>query len=205
MDKGPQDHFTGSHYVARHATGPVAFMNPTKRYLPVHQHRSEGSGEAGGSSGDARTGSSPSQESGADTDGPAKPAQPGSSGGAKPARDEDTGVYHVWRSRDNRKGRHSAVVSPAAAEKAKAAGSDAPLRTNSWGETWKGIGRMFVRYPVWDVSYDVATVFTLGGCARPGLPLRDPPWRLDDRRLTSSPLGSPSLRRLSHMGHQRLL
>ncbi len=34
--------------------------------------------------------------------------------------------------------------------------------TNTLRETLRGIWKMVVRYPIWDVSYDVATIFTLG-------------------------------------------
>jgi hypothetical protein len=37
-----------------------------------------------------------------------------------------------------------------------------PPATNTLKETLKGIWRMFSTYPYWDVSYLVATVFTLG-------------------------------------------
>ncbi|KAK3360298.1 hypothetical protein B0T25DRAFT_515627 [Lasiosphaeria hispida] len=71
------------------------------------------------------------------------------------------GIYHVWRSRDNRKGRHAAVITPAALEKA-GRGLLPRGATNSFSHTWRGMVRMGTRYPVWDVSYDVATIFTLG-------------------------------------------
>jgi len=67
------------------------------------------------------------------------------------------GVYHVWRSRDNRKGRHNIGLSSEAALHASA-----PHRTDSLRETLRGVAKMFVRFPIWDVSYDVATIFTLG-------------------------------------------
>ena len=139
MDRGPRDHFVGKHYRARHVAGPLSFLNPTKRYLPVSAvpRRSGGAAPAEGG---------PSSE----------PSESTSSSLGKARH----GIYHVWRSRDNRKGRHSAVVSPAAAEKA-AAGS-LPKPTNTLEATWSGIMRMFIQYPIWDVSYDVATVFTLG-------------------------------------------
>ena len=69
-----------------------------------------------------------------------------------------TGAQHVWRSRDNRKGRHAVLLSPDAARRLAAP----PRPTDSLGETLRGVAKMFVRFPVWDVSYDVATIFTLG-------------------------------------------
>ncbi|KAK0719527.1 hypothetical protein B0H67DRAFT_466746, partial [Lasiosphaeris hirsuta] len=71
------------------------------------------------------------------------------------------GIYHVWRSRDNRKGRHAAVVTPAALERV-GKGLLPQGTTNSFSYTGRGLVKMVTRYPVWDVSYDVATTFTLG-------------------------------------------
>lgn len=72
--------------------------------------------------------------------------------------------YHVWRSRDNRKGRHAAVVTRSAVEK------KAHRPTNAVAEILRGIAKLFTRYPVWDVSYDVAAVFTLGKLKAPAIP-----------------------------------
>ena len=68
-----------------------------------------------------------------------------------------SGAQHVWRSRDNRKGRHAVTLTPEAAQRFAALHP-----TNTLRETFRGVGKMFVRFPVWDVSYDVATIFTLG-------------------------------------------
>lgn len=68
-------------------------------------------------------------------------------------------IYHAWRSRDNRKGRHAAVV---AREHVEGGRVDVPSPTDTWREFARGLWRMTVRYPVWDISYDVAISFTLG-------------------------------------------
>ncbi|KAK0638879.1 hypothetical protein B0T16DRAFT_422036 [Cercophora newfieldiana] len=67
-------------------------------------------------------------------------------------------IYHVWRSRDNRKGRH-AILLP---QDAKAAPGHYPPPTNTLASTVRGILKMFTRFPIWDISYDVAVVFTFG-------------------------------------------
>lgn len=68
-------------------------------------------------------------------------------------------VYHLWRSRDNRKGRHQALLpSPTTTTST----TTAPPATNTLNGLFKGLARMVIRYPIWDVSYDVATIFTLG-------------------------------------------
>ncbi|KAJ9156310.1 Integral membrane protein [Pleurostoma richardsiae] len=148
-----RDHFTGRHYRAEKISGPLSFFNPTTRVLPVHRPRA---GRRAASAG--------------------HPAQP--AGGA-PLEKEHTrsGVYHVWRSRDNRKGRHAVTVKPGAYAAAAGAAAAAaapgaqqgrpslsrpPRATDTLAETLRGLARMALRFPVWDVSYDVAVVFTLG-------------------------------------------
>ncbi|KAK0741267.1 hypothetical protein B0T18DRAFT_331073 [Schizothecium vesticola] len=75
---------------------------------------------------------------------------------------QDHGIYHIWRSRDNRKGRHAALVPRPTPGAEKMAAATVPRPTNSLAETLKGLAKMVTRFPVWDVSYDVAVVFTLG-------------------------------------------
>lgn len=92
-----------------------------------------------------------------------KKAQPPSKEQAKPPSSEAEGpapkVVYVWRSRDNRKGRHAVAVSPDVRDHT---GEKAAKASNTWRQSLRGIWKMFVRYPVWDVSYDVAVVFTIG-------------------------------------------
>ena len=68
-------------------------------------------------------------------------------------------AWYVWRSRDNRKGRHAAIVEKQKLESGKI---EAVRPTNTWQGVLRGLWKMLVRYPVWDVSYDVAIVFTIG-------------------------------------------
>jgi hypothetical protein len=123
-------HFTERHYTeSQNVTAPVNFLNPTTRYFTIQRRKTE----------------------------PAVP-EPGPSlrpaAAAPPPQ-----AYHVWRSRDNRKGRHSVVIGP---EYGLDGRNQTPEATNTWRGTWKGIRKMAVRFPVWDISYDVAVVFTLG-------------------------------------------
>lgn len=127
------DHWLGRHYAADHVHGPVAFLNPTTRLQALDRpksHPSQGDVQAGG-------------------------AETPSSGSPPPSR---TGVYSVWRSRDNRKGRHALHLTPSRVEAIGASYK----HTNTLSAALAGIGRMLMRWPVWDVSYDVAMVFTLG-------------------------------------------
>ena len=64
-------------------------------------------------------------------------------------------VNFRWRSRDNRKGRHALQVP-------SEGGANLPPRTNTTTAVLKGITRMFYRFPVWDISWLVAFIFTLG-------------------------------------------
>ncbi|CAJ2506241.1 Uu.00g003710.m01.CDS01 [Anthostomella pinea] len=72
---------------------------------------------------------------------------------------DTSNLGYKWTSRDNRKGRHALVVKPSEAADAKYA---APPPTTSLKEITRTIGRMLCYYPVWDVSYLVAVVFTWG-------------------------------------------
>lgn len=68
-------------------------------------------------------------------------------------------VRFQWRSRDNRKGRHTLVVDSAARASTPFL---APKPTSGIREVGRGILRMIRQYPYWDVSWLVATIFTLG-------------------------------------------
>ena len=68
-------------------------------------------------------------------------------------------IEFKWRSRDNRKGRHTLVVDPSSDPSVPFL---APKSTSGLREVGKGILRMTMQYPYWDVSWLVATTFTLG-------------------------------------------
>jgi hypothetical protein len=69
-------------------------------------------------------------------------------------------VRFKWTSRNNRKGRHAVVVdsTQASAESKHAT----PRSTSSLNVVARSIWRMLVYYPVWDISFDIAYVFTIG-------------------------------------------
>lgn len=75
-----------------------------------------------------------------------------------PGKERPEVSYH-WTSRNNRKGRHALIVDQNALPSLP---FKVPPPTSSVKEICRGIWRMFVCYPVWDVSYDVAQVFTWG-------------------------------------------
>ncbi|KAH9818211.1 integral membrane protein [Teratosphaeria destructans] len=113
--------------------GPLSFLNPTQAHFDhVGTERP-----------------SPAQA-------PSTPPAPG--------RDHDgdipaANIGYQWSSRNNRKGRHELVVDGAEAANPQCA---APPPTNNLKHIVKIIGKMIYYYPVWDISYDVAMVFTWG-------------------------------------------
>lgn len=159
-------HFRGRHYTADHVTGPVPFLNPTARLLPLHKPQQQQQ--------PGRYQQATSQPTTAGGDGDRKGAEPREEE-PSPASASPGGIYHIWRSRDNRKGRHALALTPSAKASAAALSSGGPQHqpgrphitttttsSSSIRSTLRGISRMFLRYPVWDVSYDVAAIFTLG-------------------------------------------
>lgn len=153
------DHFRGRHYTADHISGPIAFLNPTTRLLPLQEARAKAKYDD--KTKPARQGTqagpqvSASPEGGPSPPGPAEEQQ---------QQKHHPGIYHVWRSRDNRKGRHALALTPstAVATTTTSTSSSHQQPTNTLRATLAGVARMALRYPVWDVSYDVAAVFTLG-------------------------------------------
>ncbi|KAF2148156.1 hypothetical protein K461DRAFT_330100 [Myriangium duriaei CBS 260.36] len=79
----------------------------------------------------------------------------GDVGGAAP------NVRYKWSSRNNRKGRHAIVIKQTASGK-----EDRTDNTPASSTSWRSIGRtvilVFFYYPVWDVSWLVAFIFTWG-------------------------------------------
>ncbi|KAK4444842.1 hypothetical protein QBC34DRAFT_414437 [Podospora aff. communis PSN243] len=115
-------------------SGALTFLNPTLRYHPV-----------------APDSKPPTEAVSGQPPGKPSPSPP-------PSGEEHPPIYHVWRSRDNRKGRHAILLPKTAA----AAKHQYPPLTNTLASTGRGILKMLTSFPVWDVSYDVAIVFTLG-------------------------------------------
>ena len=64
-----------------------------------------------------------------------------------------------WRSRDNRKGRHTIVIEPSLLDTNK---YSAPAETATLRASLSGIKLMFTYFPYWDISWLVAVIFTLG-------------------------------------------
>jgi len=70
-----------------------------------------------------------------------------------------TGIGYKWTSRNNRKGRHALTLTPSTDANPAIA---TPRSSSHPAEIAQGILRMLLRYPAWDVSFDVAYIFTWG-------------------------------------------
>ena len=116
-----------------HISGPFRFLNPTRAYFK-HTTLTKRSTST---------------------------AQDSDTGTVQFPKEEDPAPYlrFKWRSRDNRKGRHALAIQPSAAASEKYI---TPKPTHTLDEVGKGLLRMLIQYPYWDISYLVATIFTLG-------------------------------------------
>ncbi|KAL4904339.1 hypothetical protein BDW74DRAFT_154629 [Aspergillus multicolor] len=68
-------------------------------------------------------------------------------------------ITRLWRSRDNRKGRHAIQVQKQAPVEER---GRAPRKTSHPTAIYQGILRMLTTFPAWDISFCVAFLFTLG-------------------------------------------
>jgi hypothetical protein len=124
-------------------SGPFGFLNPTRahfHHVHIEENRQSSNGHTVGIGG-----SSSSSEQ--DLELP-------------PHEQTADKVEYVWTSRNNRKGRHLLEVTPAR-DPAKARYL-VPDSTKTLRTILRNIGCMFTKYPVWDVSWLVAYVFTWG-------------------------------------------
>ena len=73
-------------------------------------------------------------------------------------------LTYQWTSRDNRKGRHRLIIPDTSEPKGQDANValNAPKPSNSMQAIAHNLWLMLVYYPVWDISFDVAYIFTWG-------------------------------------------
>ena len=69
-------------------------------------------------------------------------------------------AHFKWRARDNRKGRHALVVESSPSPQTPIV--EGPRTTHSLRALRQGLWRMCTQFPYWNISYLVATIFTLG-------------------------------------------
>lgn len=74
--------------------------------------------------------------------------------------DQRPDVRYKWTSRNDRKGRHAVDIEPKQATASTK--HDTPRPTTSLRSVARNVWRMFTYFPIWDVSFDVAFVFTIG-------------------------------------------
>ncbi|PLB33371.1 uncharacterized protein BDW47DRAFT_114111 [Aspergillus candidus] len=111
----------------------------------------------------------------------------------RPREDQKPRIEHIWRSRDNRKGRHAIRVHPPLAPPPPKPEVVyiLPRRTTAPRAIAKGLLRMVTVFAYWDVSYLVAVIFTLGSvvwCINAffvWLPLQDPGSTFKNENLTA--------------------
>ncbi|CAK7269889.1 hypothetical protein SEPCBS119000_003801 [Sporothrix epigloea] len=174
---------------SHHASGPFSFLNPTTRIVNVptaKRDRAPTGQRRVGAGSNARPGPTSSSDGANEADASSRLETNGTTDlqqtrpGPRPQVSSDSmdGAYQIWRSRDNRKGRHAIVVTrdflrhrhhslhgdKSHTEKTPGASESdiTPPSSNSWRGIAHILGRMVVRYPIWDVSYDVAMIYTLG-------------------------------------------
>ncbi|KAF2487674.1 hypothetical protein BDY17DRAFT_289421 [Neohortaea acidophila] len=123
-------------------SGPFSFLNPTSAHFhPAKLDKASSASQT------------PSEEE--DEAGQSKSSHK-RSGHEVPA----SNVAFKWTSRNNRKGRHALVYQPP--KEGEEAKYLLPPPTSSFNEIMKGLWRMLTYYPIWDVSFNVAYVFTWG-------------------------------------------
>ena len=125
-------------------TGPFSFLNPTRASFKHTPPATEA----------VRPSSSSIQESTKDVHKPAEKVSLGSN------EQLTSAVEFKWRSRDNRKGRHTLVVDDQPSDPSLK--YLCPQKTSSASAILIGVKRMITHYPYWDVSWLVAVTFTLG-------------------------------------------
>ena len=123
-------------------TGPLSFLNPTRASFRHTTRKIQ-----------------PLQDADTASTRAGKAQDPGRKLPAGDLEQPASDIEFNWRSRDNRKGRHALVVDQSSDPTSKYL---VPQKTSSARAVIQGIGRMVTQYPYWDVSWLVATIFTLG-------------------------------------------
>lgn len=127
------------------AEGPFAFLNPTRAH---YQYSITTKGDV-----------QPDQHGNQHPQSQISDANHGSSTGTYPA----SHIQFLWRSRDNRKGRHAILARrPSPDSDPKKSRFLTPRRTSHPREVLRNVLRTFTYFPVWDISWLVAFIFTLG-------------------------------------------
>ena len=139
---------------APHSSRPLACLHPTTRYHHVTLTRQQQQQQFQQPESISHARPLPTDSHLPEPPTPEEPTSP------KEPRDTRR-VYHVWRSRDNRKGRHRAVITGRRGPQSRRLGLVGEEVTQL-KSTALGLARLVTRFPVWDISYLVAVSFVLG-------------------------------------------
>ena len=155
-DREPLSHHSDLALPRENVSGPFLFLNPTLAYFtPSNRVRSRR--RSSHTTLPVQAQLPPSLEKHTDAHRPPPPPPTYTSG---TTQTETPPVEHIWRSRDNRKGRHALRVDYNAPS--KGIPLIAPRPTTAIKAIAEGILRMFTTAPIWDVSWLVAFTFVLG-------------------------------------------
>lgn len=155
--------------------GPVPFLNPTRaRFTQVQPQIAED--EVLPSPPPTATAPSPGSSEAATAQPPSPPAPTPRPTGFKPPQPTLT---YQWTSRNSRKGRHALIITP---ENFSDPEASAPEPTSTPREILRTIGLMLTTFPLGDISFDVAFLFTFGSAV----------WILNGF-FTLLPLSNPAL------------
>ena len=116
-----------------HIHGPFSFLNPTKAHFQAQSGDLQHAATSSGSSDEH-----PKDDAAA------------------------SNVKFLWRSRDNRKGRHALIVQQLSPGKDQGVPITTPQKTAHPRAVLRTVGKMLTNYPVWDISWLVAYIFTWG-------------------------------------------
>ncbi|KAL7934142.1 hypothetical protein V8C35DRAFT_303331 [Trichoderma chlorosporum] len=135
-----------SRLTLQHAEGPFGILNPTRAHFEHSAFAAEPTSDKAATP----------QESGDDAEARNEPPPRAADDSNVPAKN----VRFLWRSRDNRKGRHPLLVQ--AALPGEEAPFVVPRRSSHPLEILKTVLKTFTYYPIWDISWLVAFIFTWG-------------------------------------------
>ncbi|KIV95172.1 hypothetical protein PV10_02853 [Exophiala mesophila] len=152
-----QDH---QHLQFHHAQGPFSFLNPTRAHFTFHPPASKRGVKLVPREEEEADHEIITSGAGADDDDHnhriTKPPPPPPLTRTQPAQH----VRFLWRSRDNRKGRHALqITTPPPGSKRRIT---VPQHTSHPYQILLGIKRTLTYFPIWDISWLVAMAFTLG-------------------------------------------
>lgn len=134
-------------------SGPFSFLNPTRAaFNHVCARDRKPCRTSGDPSGDAADAARDDQTRKQDDCAPTTPGN---------KEQLASNIQFKWRSRDNRKGRHTLVVDPTPES---SAAYIVPKVPSALGQIAQGVVRMLTHFPYWDISWLVAVIFTLGSC-----------------------------------------